>query len=60
MGRSNMILRQIDVFLQDNIDEMFYLNNVEHYLWAIGVRGHHEILKRKARDYLLDEANKVI
>jgi len=33
-------MKSLDHWLEDNIDELFYINNEEHYLSAIGVRGH--------------------
>jgi len=53
-------MRYLDIWLETNIDNLFYLNNVNHYRSAIGVRGHDYILKFKARNYLLTEANKIL
>jgi len=53
-------MRRLSIWLENDIDDIFHLNNVDHYRKAIGVRGHDYILKFKARNYLLTEANKVL
>ena len=50
----------IEQWLMDHIDELFHLENMDHYLNAVEVRGHVSILKKKAITYLLKEAYKVI
>ena len=50
----------IEQWLRDEINELFHLENIDHYLAAVGVRGHTTILKEKAITYLLNEAFKVI
>ena len=60
MGRTKVIMLAIDQWLRDNIDDLFHLDNIEHYLEAVGVRGHIEILKEKARAYLLAEAENLL
>ena len=38
-------MNKLDDWIEDNLDELYSLNNEEHYLSAIEVRGHQYILK---------------
>ena len=53
-------MRKIERWVDENIHQLYELNNEKHYLNAVGVRGHRFILKQKAKKYLLDEANRVL
>ena len=35
----------IEQWLKYNIDDLFHLDDIDHYLAAVGVRGHVSILK---------------
>ena len=53
-------MEMIDRWVNENIDNLYSLNNEKHYLNAVKVRGHRSILKHRAIHYLLDEAEKVV
>ena len=50
----------MESWLNDNIDELFNLENKGKYLKAVGVRGHEKRLKDKAKKYLMEHAEKVL
>ena len=42
-------------WLDENIADLYHLNNEPRYLQAIGVRGHRSILQNKAKHYMMDK-----
>ena len=60
VGKELDVMNRLYCWLDENIEELYDLNNEDHYLDAVGVRGHRQILLQRAREYLIDEAQKIV
>ena len=41
----NSVMTKLHAWLDDEIDDLFYLENERKFLKAVGIRGHREFLK---------------
>ena len=56
VGRYQEVMIYLNNWLDENLNELYHLNNEKHYLRALKIRGDKYRLKQRAKTYLLDKA----